>query len=139
MTRFQLTTLGSTAHRRSRKNNPLDRLLSYESLARQILFNIACSIDFLIFSLVLLKVKDGTLKLSICDFRPMILTFLFAQLMISESVMSFPRVRDLRLLRSWSIWVLINCHKKPETCIYSSTVIQFHVYTSYKNKHIVDS
>ena len=59
------------------------------------------------------------MKLSICDLRPMILTFLFAQLRISESVMSLPRVRDRRLLRSWSIWVLINCHKKPETNIHT--------------------
>lgn len=58
--------------------------------------------------------EKGTLKLSICDFLPIALTFRLAQLRISASVISLPRVRDLRLLRSWSIWNLINCHKRPE-------------------------
>lgn len=111
VTTLQLTTLGSTAVRSSRKKTPFERFLSYQKLHKvpNDLSHVSC-----IYSYYKDKALSTTLKLSIRDVLPELFTLLFAQLRMSLSVISFPREWDLKFFRSRSMVNLINCHRKAE-------------------------
>lgn len=115
-TRFQLTTLGSTALRSSRKKIPFDRLLSWRNHRFQnTRNNKSMNYDLDNNSNCKTVWSIWTLKLCIWEVLPVLLTLLLAHFKISASVISFPREWDLRFLKSWSILNLINCHRKAET------------------------
>lgn len=52
-----------------------------------------------------------TLKLSILEVLPVLLTLSFAQSKMSASVTSFPSEWDRRFFNNWSILNLINCQR----------------------------
>jgi len=87
VTRFQLTTLGSTALKSSRKNNPFDKLLSCEQHNAQLRPKLLRNSDMRWGEKERMPL---TLKLSMRDLLPEFFTLLFAQYRMSASVISFP-------------------------------------------------
>lgn len=71
-----------------------------------------------------------TLKLSIWEVLPALLTLSFAHDKISVSVISLPWERDLKFFKSCSMLNLINCHKKAaikvhKLCYFRILIITF--------------